>query len=201
MICFQILLAVHPDLFLFPCDHLTHLDHLDPHHRLEHPDLVLLPAEAVPGLLLNFQGKASVSTKVKVGNLRWTLLSFCFHFIQFYLRGFLIDWTLLLDRICGRLHNVILIFRQKINCFLQIICLTFLGLLPMDWLCSAPISENFHTFFTRNTFIHGRRDWMGWRRGWWESEFWVLAQNSYETVETVIFCTIFESHAPIAKFE
>ena len=60
----------HPDLFLFPCDHLTHLDHLDPHHRLEHPDLVLLPAEAVPGLLLNFQGKASVSTKVKVGNLR-----------------------------------------------------------------------------------------------------------------------------------
>ena len=34
------------------------------------PDLILLPSEAVSPLLLDLKAEASVSTKVKVGNLR-----------------------------------------------------------------------------------------------------------------------------------
>jgi len=56
-----------------------------PHHCVYHPDLVLLPTEAVSGLLLNFKSEASVSTKVKVGNLRWTLISIEFNLILYSL--------------------------------------------------------------------------------------------------------------------
>jgi len=47
--------------------------------------LVFLPTKAVSGLLLNFKSEASVSTKVKVGNLRWTLISIEFNLILYSL--------------------------------------------------------------------------------------------------------------------
>ena len=92
-------------------------------------NLILLPREAVPRLLLHLETEPTVPPEVKVGCLCWTLggkilLSICFPYI------------------CNQ--DACLHCSYRFGLFYQ--TFTFLAPFPMVWLCSAPISETILAF-------------------------------------------------------
>ena len=87
-------------------------------------DLILLPGEAVPRLLLHLETEPTVPPEVEVGCLCWTLGGkYCFQFVPY-------------------------IFNQNACYRFGLLCqtFTFLAPFPMVWLCSAPISETILAF-------------------------------------------------------